>query len=45
MRKRLCRWLYRHGFVKLAYRVSPSMCGYFVGRDIQAGITEALCEE
>lgn len=42
MKKRLCRWLYRHGFVRLAYKVSPSICGYLAGRDIAARLKLGL---
>lgn len=42
MKKLLCRVLYRLGFVRLAYRVSPSICGYIIGRDIATGLAESL---
>lgn len=38
MRKRLCRWLYRLGFTRTAYRVSTSICGHLVGRNIAAAL-------
>lgn len=38
MKHRLCHWLYRHGFFRLAYKVSPGFCGYLAGRDLLAGI-------
>lgn len=42
MKKRLCEWLYNHGFARLAYKVSPSVCGYLVGRDIAAGLSAGM---
>jgi len=42
MKKLLCWILYRLGFVRLAYRVSPSICGYIIGRDIATALAEGL---
>lgn len=42
MKKRFCRLLYRLGFVRLAYWVSPSICGSLVGRGIMAGLEAGL---
>ena len=42
MKKLLCRLLYRIGLVRLAYRVSPSICGYIIGRDIAKALAESV---
>lgn len=42
MRYRLCHWLYRHGFFRLAYKVSPGVCGHLAGKDIATGFSAGV---
>lgn len=42
MRKTICTLLFRLGFVRLAYYVSPSVCGYLRVKAAAAEIVRAL---
>lgn len=42
MRKALCKVLYLLGFARLAYVVSPSICGILAGRNFAKGFKRAL---
>ena len=42
MRKAICTLLYRLGMRRLAYKVSPSVCGYLYGEEVRAKLVEGL---
>ena len=42
MRKAICTLLYRLRLRRLAYKVSPSVCGYMRGEEVRAKLAAGL---
>lgn len=42
MKKKLCKWAYNHGLVRLAYWISPAHFIVLCGGDIMRGLLDGL---
>lgn len=42
MKKAICTLLYRLGMRRLAYKVSPSVCGFLYGEEVAAKLAAGL---
>lgn len=42
MKRKICAWLYRHGFTRLAYRISPSITGAIAGKNFADSFREGF---